>query len=128
MDRQHISSGAPWEAKVGYSRAVRVGNLVFVAGTVAADETGKIVTPGDAEGQARFIFQKIARALEQAGSSLKDVVRTRMFVTDMGLMEAVGRAHKEAVGEARPVSTMVAISALAGGALVEIEADAVVGE
>ena len=128
MPRQNISSGAPYEATVGYSRAVKVGELVFVAGTTALDEHGKIVAPGDAEKQTDFILQKIGRALGQAGAGFADVVRTRIFVTDIKSFEAVGRAHGRVFGDIRPAATMVEVTALVDPALVvEIEADAVIG-
>lgn len=126
IDRMLISTGTPWEKKVGYSRAVRVGEMVFVSGTVAADERGAIVAPGDAGEQARFILRKIDKALREAGAAMGDVVRTRMYVTDMAHMDAVGAAHGEVFGEIRPASTMVAAAGLVAGALVEIEVDAVV--
>jgi len=125
--RMLISSGTEWEAKVGYSRAVRIGPHVWVAGTTAYDDHGRLVGPGDAYAQASFIFRKIGKALERAGASLQDVVRTRMFVTDMTRQHDVGRAHFEAFGEVRPVATMVGIPALVEPAmLVEIEVDAYV--
>ncbi len=128
MKRQLISSGAPWEATVGYSRAVKVGNHIYVAGTTAADEQGNTVSPGDAYAQTKYIFEKIGRALDAAGASFENVVRTRMFVTDISQWEAVGRAHGEIFGNIRPAATMVEVSRLIGhGMLVEVEVDAVVG-
>jgi len=125
--RVNISSGTPWEARVGYSRAVRVGAMVFVSGTIASDENGVIVGTGSAYVQAMFILRKIRAALEQAGASIEDVVRTRMFVTDIGLQNEVGRAHAEYFGAILPASTMVQVGPLAHPeALVEIEAEAVV--
>lgn len=124
IDRMLISTGTPWEKKVGYSRAVRVGDMVFVSGTVAADESGQIVAPGDAGAQARYILTKIEKALREAGATMADVVRTRMYVTDMALMDAVGAAHGEVFREIRPASTMVAVAGLVPGALVEIEVEA----
>jgi enamine deaminase RidA (YjgF/YER057c/UK114 family) len=127
MPRQNISSGVPFEKTVGYSRAVKVGDMVFVAGTTALDE-GKVVAPNDAEKQTDFVLQKIGRALNQAGASFADVVRTRIFVTDIKAFEAVGRAHGRVFTDIRPACTMVEVSGLADPALVvEIEADAVIG-
>jgi enamine deaminase RidA (YjgF/YER057c/UK114 family) len=128
MARQNISSGAPFEATVGYSRAVKVGDLVFVAGTTAVDETGKVHAPGDAEAQTDYVLQKIGRALQQAGAGFADVVRTRIFVTDIKAFDAVGRAHGRVFAEIRPAATMVEVSALVDPAMiVEIEVDAVIG-
>ncbi len=129
MERQNISTGTSWEKSVGYSRAVRLGPHVWVAGTTALDETGQMVGEGDAYVQAAYILQKIGKALEPAGTSLNDVVRTRIFVTDVAHCDAVGRAHGEVFGEIRPASTMLAVSALVSPEmLVEIEADAFVRE
>ena len=129
MERQNISTGTSWEKSVGYSRAVRIGPHVWVAGTTALDETGKIVGIGDAYTQTAYILQKIGRALEQARTSLSGVVRTRIFVTNVSLCEAVGQAHGEVFADIRPASTMVAVRALvAPEMLVEIEADAFVRE
>lgn len=126
--RKNISSGAKWEPIVGYSRAVRVGPHVWVAGTTAVDEQSEIVGEGDAYAQARYVFEKIGKALKAAGASLDDVVRTRMFITHLAHQDAVGRAHFEAVGHARPVATMVQISGLVDSRLlVEIEVEAYVG-
>ncbi|HYA18047.1 MAG TPA: RidA family protein [Bryobacteraceae bacterium] len=123
--RQLISSASPWEPKVGYSRAVRVGNRIYVAGTVAADADGNVVCPGDAYGQARYAIERIAKALAEAGASLANVVRTRMFVTDISRQEEFGRAHGEAFRHVRPAATMVEVKALMlPGLLIEIEADA----
>lgn len=128
MPRQNISSGAPFEAVVGYSRAVKVGDMVFVAGTTAVDETGKVHAPGDAEAQTDYVLRKIERALAQAGAGFADVVRTRIFVTDIKAFDAVGRAHGRVFKDIRPASTMVEISALVDPAMiVEIEVDAVIG-
>ena len=127
-DRKNISSGAPWESIVGYSRAVRVGNHVWVAGTTATDENGGVVGVGDAAAQTRYALQKIGRALKEAGMTFADVVRTRTFVTDIAQWEAIGRVHGEFFGEVRPAATMVEVSKLIDPAhLVEIEVDAFVG-
>ena len=128
-DRKNISSGAPWESIVGYSRAVRVGNHVWVAGTTATDENGDVVGVGDAAAQTRYVLQKIGRALKEAGVTFADVVRTRTFVTDIAQWEEIGRVHGEFFGEVRPVATMVEVSKLIDPAhLVEIEVDAFVGD
>lgn len=127
MKRQHLSSGAPWEPIVGYSRAVRVGPFVYVTGTAAVDDAGDVVAPGDAAAQTEFVLDKIAWALGEVGASLGDVVRTRIYVTDIGQWEAVGRVHGRFFGEILPATTMVEVAALIDPAmLVEIEADAVV--
>ena len=126
-DRHLISSGTIWEGQFGYSRAVRVGNLVFVSGTTATDDDGNLVGPGDPEAQARYIIEKIGRALTAAGASLADVVRTRVYVTRADDWVAVGRAHGHYFAETRPANTLVEVSALVGdGYLVEIDADAVI--
>ena len=127
MKRTNYASGAKWEEIVGYSRAVRVGNQVEVTGTVAVDDNNELVGPGDAYVQTKFIIQKIEKVLQRAGTSLKDVVRTRMFVTDISRWEEYGRAHGEFFKEIRPCTTMVEVSALiAPEYLIEIEATAVV--
>jgi enamine deaminase RidA (YjgF/YER057c/UK114 family) len=127
-ERQTVSSGATWESTVGYSRAVRVGSWVSVAGTTAALPEGGAVGGDDVAEQAREAIRRISAALEQVGASLENVVRTRMFVTDISRWEEVGRAHGEFFGDIRPASSMLEVSALIEPELlVEIEADAVIG-
>jgi len=126
-ERTRVSSNSPYEAIIGFSRAVRAGDTVYVSGTVGWGDDGKLAGPGDVYAQARQTILNIERALVQAGASLRDVVRTRVYLTDIGRWEEAARAHAEAFGDVRPASSMVQVSALADPAmLVEIEAVAVV--
>lgn len=127
MTRRLVSSGAPWEAIVGYSRAVRVGSMIYVAGTTSADKDGNVIGVGDAFVQTQQILTIIEQALIEAGASMKNVVRTRMFVTDISLWEEIGRAHGAFFKDIRPASTMVEVTKLINpDMLIEIEVDAVV--
>lgn len=123
MERQNVDTGTPWEALGGYSRAVRIGNHVWISGTTASDADGA-VHGEDAATQARYILSKIAAALADAGASLTDVVRTRVYVAHLEDWEAVARTHSEVFGDIRPANTLIQVAGLVAGRLVEIEADA----
>lgn len=127
LNRTNFSSGAPWEDIVGYSRAVRIGNVIEVTGTVAVDENGNVVGKNDYYMQTKFIIQKIEKVLQQAGASLRDVVRTRMFVTNISQWEQYGKAHREFFGAIKPCTSMIEVSRLISpDYLIEIEATAIV--
>jgi enamine deaminase RidA (YjgF/YER057c/UK114 family) len=127
--RQHVSAKTIWEDTVGYSRAVKVGDMVFVGGTAATDRDGETHGPGDPYAQTVYALNKIGEALRDLGASFDDVVRTRIFVTNIDDWQEIARAHAESFGEIRPCTTMVEVSRLIKpDLLIEIEADAVVGE
>jgi enamine deaminase RidA (YjgF/YER057c/UK114 family) len=129
MQRTNYSSGAKWEEIVGYSRAVKVGNIIEVTGTVAVDESGNVVGKNDAYAQAAFILEKIEKVLKRAGASLNDVVRTRMFVTDISRWEEFGKAHGEFFSAIRPCTSMIEVRGLiAPEYLIEIEATAIISQ
>ena len=126
-DRSNYSSGAPWESIAGYSRAVRVGNIIEVAGTTAVDTEGQVVGAGDISKQTDYIFDKIRNALNDAGSKMSDVIRTRMYLTDINDWETVARVHGDIFSDIKPVSTLVEVSGLIDEELlIEIEVSAVV--
>lgn len=126
-DRSNYSSGTPWESIAGYSRAVRVGNIIEVAGTTAVDTEGQVVGAGDISKQTDYIFNKIRNALNDAGSKMSDVIRTRMYLTDINDWEAVARVHGDIFSDIKPVSTLVEVSGLIDKELlIEIEVSAVV--
>ncbi len=126
VQRQRISSGTPWETLAGYSRAVRLGQQVWVSGTTASDEQGSLQGGNDAYAQARYVLDKIDRALREAGASVEDVVRTRVYVARLDDWRDVARAHAEVFGSIRPANTLIQVAGLVDGRLVEIEADAVI--
>lgn len=126
--RQNINTNTPWEAIAGYSRAVRIGNIVAVSGTTASNEQGEVQHPGDAGAQATYILRKIEKALNQSGAQLTDVIRTRIFVANINDWEAVARAHGAIFGDIRPANTLVRAEMVDPRMLVEIEADALIQE
>jgi enamine deaminase RidA (YjgF/YER057c/UK114 family) len=127
MSRINYSSGSKWEDIVGYSRAVKVGNVIEVTGTVASGEDGKVVGKDDAYAQTKFIYQKIEKVLQRAGAEMKDVIRVRMFVTDIARWQEYGKAHSEFFKDIKPCNTMVEVSALIEpDYLIEIEATAII--
>ncbi len=129
MSRQNLSTGSPWEPIVGYSRAVRVANQVFVTGTTALGPDGKLVGAGDAYAQTAQILRNIRDVLQRAGAEMRHVVRTRMYVTDISRWQEIGQAHREFLGDTRPCATMIQVSALIDPEmLVEIEVDAVIDD
>ena len=128
-DRSNYSSGAPWESIAGYSRAVRIGNIIEVAGTTAVDTEGQVVGAGDISKQTDYIFKKIRNALNDAGSNMSDVIRTRMYLTDINDWETVARVHGDIFSDIKPVSTLVEVSRLIDEELlIEIEVSAVVSD
>ena len=127
MERTNYSSGSKWEHVVGYSRAVKVGNMIEVTGTVASGDDGKVVGKDDAYEQTKFIYQKIESVLQRAGATMKDVVRVRMFVTDISRWQEYGKAHSEFFRDIKPCNTMVEVNALIEPEyLIEIEASAII--
>ena len=127
-NRQNYASGSPWENKVGYSRAVRIGNVIEVTGTVA-DDKGQLVGKGDPYAQAKFALTKVQQYIEEAGGQLKDVIRTRMYVTNIDFWEEFGRAHRDFFGDIMPATSMIEVSRFIGPEyLIEIEASAILSE
>lgn len=129
MQGTRYRDGAPWEEQVGYSRAARVGERILVSGTIGVDEAGDVVAPGDAYEQARAAMETVVEAIEELGGQASDVVRTRMYVTDVDDWQAVGRAHGEAFGQTAPATSLVEVARLVDDqALVEVEAEAVTSQ